>query len=143
MFSLSNLFKGPQPTVGCQRWSEFVPPEFIYLTEGGPSPPDVEKQDKWLRSYARWRVSYEGFVKNEQELESSALPQEETDRRHREAFVALYLHSGQWHAILLMLVKDVPEPERAKHLGEIDGTLVELRKRIANGAASIAPALKP
>lgn len=132
MFSLFKLFKTPQPTVGCQRWSEFVPPEFIYLTEGGPSPPDVETLDNWLRSYARWQASYQGFVKNEQDLESSTLLQEETDRRHREAFVALYLHSGQWHAILLMLVRDVSEPERAKHLGDIDGALAELRKRIAN-----------
>ena len=132
MFSLSKLFKAPGPTAGCQRWSEFVPPEFIYLTEGGPSPPDVERLSKWLMSYARWRASYEGFVKNEQELESSAVLQEEDDRRHREAFVALYLHSGQWHAILLNLVKDVSESERAKHLGEIDGALAELRKRIAN-----------
>ena len=80
----------------------------------------------------RLRARYEGFVKNEQELESNALLQEEIDRRHREAFVALYVHSAQWHAILLKLVKDVSEPERAKHLGEIDGALVGLRKGIAN-----------
>lgn len=109
-----------------------MPPEFIYLEEGGPSPPEVETLNKWLKSYGRWRASYEGFVTNEQELKSSALLQDETDGRHREAFVALYLHSAQWHAILLKLVKDAPEPERAKHLGEIDSALVELRKRIAN-----------
>ncbi len=132
MFSLSKLFRASPPTVGCQRWSEFVPPEFIYLQEGGPTPPDVETLKRWLGSYAKWRASYEGFVKNEQELERSALPKEEADRRHHEYYVALYLHAAQWHAILLLLVKDVSEPERAKYLGEIDCALVELRQRIAN-----------
>lgn len=131
MFSLSKFFT-PQPTVGCQRWSEFVPPEFIYLDEGGPSPPDVEKLSNWLKSYARWQASYEAFVKNEQALESGRMLPDATDLRHRESFAALYLHSAQWHAILLMLVKDVSEAERAKKLADIDGILPELRRRITN-----------
>lgn len=132
MFSLSKLFKAAEPTVGCHRWSEFVPPEFIYLSEGKPVPTDVDKLNNWLKSYERWRASYAAFVRNEQALEKSTLAQDEADRRNREYYVALLLQSAQWHAILLLLVKDVSDLERSKQLAEIDVALAELRKRIAN-----------
>ena len=128
LHTLFRLLKAGRPTVGPQRWSEFVPPEFNFLSEGGPNPQDVYVFKNWLRSYARWRTSYEAFAANEH----AELAQDETDQRHREFFAALYLKSAQWHAILLMLIKNVPEPERAKYLGELDGSLAGLRQRFAS-----------
>jgi hypothetical protein len=59
---------------------------------------------------------------------------DERDRRSYEYFSALLLQSGQWHATLLLPVKDVSEPERAQLLAEIDRALAELRKRLTNAS---------
>ncbi len=125
--TLFRLLKAGRPTVGPHRWSEFVPPDFNYLSEGGPNPRDVYSFKSWSRSYARWWTSYEAYLANEH----ADLAQDETDKRHREFFAALYLQSAQWHAILLSLIKDAPEPERTKCLSELDGALAGLRQRFA------------
>ena len=54
-------------------------------------------------------------------------------RRQYEHYAGLFFQSGQWHAILLMLVEEVSEPERMRYLGEIDGFLEELRGGLVRG----------
>jgi len=130
MISISKLLQRPRPPTSFDRWREVVPPEYGYLAEGKPSPPDVNTLRKWLRSYARWQAGYQGLLEIEQDLEVRARSMDEVDRRHHEYFAALFMQSAQWHAILLMLVRDGSEPERSKHLAEIDRTLAELRRRI-------------
>ena len=55
--------------------------------------------------------------------------------RQYQHYAGLFFQSGQWHAILLMLVEDedVSEPERSRYLGEMDGFLEELRGRMGRG----------
>ena len=115
-----------------QNWREAVIPQFPYLQRGEPATPDADTLKKWRRSYERWQKAYEGFLAIEQHLKSLAKPMDESDRRNYESFAALLLHSGQWHAILLTMLKDVPEPQRVEHLAGIDRSLAELRTRIAD-----------
>jgi hypothetical protein len=132
MIAFSRLFGRPQPPDSYKSWNEAVIPEFNYLQEGQPVPTDVDKLKKWLKSFARWKAGYEGFLEIERSLKCRGRPMDEWDRRCYEHFSALLLASGQWHATLLRPVKDVSEPERARLLAEIDGALGELRKRIKN-----------
>jgi len=132
MISIARLFGRPQPPDSYESWHEAVIPEFIYLQEGHPIPTDVDKHKKWLKSFARWKTGYEGFLEIERALERRGRRMDERDRRSYEHFSALLLASGQWHATLLLLVKDGSEPERAELLAEIDRALAELRKRIKN-----------
>ena len=132
MISISKLRGWPQPPESYESWYEAVIPEFIYLQEGRPVYPDVDKLKKWLRSFARWKSGYEGFLKIERALERRGRAMDERDRRIYEYYSALLLQSGQWHATLLLSVKDASEPERARLLAEIDRALAELRKRINN-----------
>jgi len=114
-----------------KNWREAMIPNFLYLGRGKPSPPEADTLKKWFRSYERWQKGYEGFLAIEQHLKSLAKPMDQSDRRHYESFAALLLQSGQWHAILLTMLKDTPEAQRAERLAEIDRTLADLRKRIA------------
>lgn len=109
-----------------------MPPEFTYLAGGNPEPPHADTFTKWFKCYQRWQSAYAGFLEIERHLEEGSTAADERDRRHHEFFAALLLQSAQWHAILLMLLKDVAEAERAERLAEIDQYLVELRKRITN-----------
>jgi hypothetical protein len=52
------------------------------------------------------------------------------DRRQYEHYTGLFFQSGQWHAILLMLLEDISESERSRYLAEIDGFLAGLRERM-------------
>ena len=122
--------KQQQPPSSVESWSEAVPPEFTYLAEGNPDPQDADTFKKWSKSYQRWQSAYAGFLEIERHLEQLSKATDERDRRHHEFFAALLLQSGQWHAILLMLLKDVAEGERAERLVGIDRDLLELRKRI-------------
>jgi len=121
-----------QPPDSYESWHEAVIPEFIYLQEGRPAYPDADTLKKWLRSFARWKTAHEGFFEIERALEHRGRPMEDRDRRSYEYYSALLLQSGQWHATLLLSLKDVSESERARLLAGIDGTLAELRKRIKN-----------
>jgi hypothetical protein len=132
MMSISKLLGRPQPPDSYESWHEAVIPEFIYLQQGKPVPTDVDKLKKWLKSFARWKSGYEGFLEIERALERRGRPIEARDRRSYEYFAALLWQSGQWHATLLLPMNDVSEPERAQLLDEIDRALAELRKRLTN-----------
>ena len=127
MISTSRLLGRSQPPDSYENWGEVVIPQHHYLAAGRPYPPDVDKLKKWVKSFARWRAGYEGFLEIERSLERRG---RSVMKRTYEYFVALLLQSGQWHAALLLMVKDVAEPERARLLAEIDRALAELRKRI-------------
>ena len=127
MIRIGQLLGRPQPPDSFESWGEVVIPQHHYLAAGRPYPPDVDKLKKWLKSFARWRAGYEGFLEIERSLER---PGQSAMKRSYEYFVALLLQSGQWHAALLLMVKDVGEPERAKLLAKIDHALAELRMRI-------------
>ena len=132
MISISKLMGQPQPPESYESWHEAVIPEFIYLHQGHPAAPDADNYKKWLKSFARWKTGYEGFLALERSLERRGRPMDERDRRSYEHFSALLLQSALWHAILLTPVKDAYEPEGSQHLAEIDLALAELRKRIKN-----------
>jgi len=129
MRTISRLLGRPQPPDSYERWGEVVIPQLRYLQAGRPYPPDVDVLKKWLKSFARWKAGYEGFLEIERSLERRGRP---VDKRTYEYYVALLLQSGQWHAALLLMVKDVSEPQRAKLLAETDQALADLRKRIKN-----------
>jgi hypothetical protein len=114
-----------------QSWREAVIPRFLYLQGGNPTPPNADTLQKWVRSYDKWRMAYEGFLEIDQHLNSLSRLEDETDQRHREFYAAVLLQSGQWHVILLLMLKDIPEAERGERRTEIDRLLTDLRKRIA------------
>jgi hypothetical protein len=127
MSTISRLLGRAQPPDSYERWADAVIPEFAYLRAGRPDAPDVDKLKKWLKSFARWKAGYEGFLALERSLGRRGRP---VEQRTYEYYVALLLQSGQWHAALLLMVKDIAEPQRAKQLAELDQALAELRKRI-------------
>lgn len=132
MISIVRLLGRPLPPDSFESWYQAVIPQFLYLRAGRPDAPEVHKHQKWLKSFARWKTGYEGFLQIERTLERRGRPMNERDRRSREYYSALLLQSGQWHATLLLLVKDVSEQERVALLAQLDRALPELRKRIAN-----------
>ncbi|MBE0702131.1 MAG: hypothetical protein IH582_03015 [Afipia sp.] len=99
------------------------------LLHEGPSVRDVRSLKRWLDAYRRWRDGYDAFIKAIGTFSSGGFT-DELDRRQYEHYVGLFFQSGQWHAILLMLLEDVPEAERTRHLAELDGVLSDLSERI-------------
>ncbi len=132
MNSILKLLGRPQPPDSYESWHEAVIPKFNYLREGLPLAPDIEKNKKWQKSFARWKDGYNGFLEIERALQGRGRLMDARDRRSYEYYTALLLQSAQWHAILLPLVKDISEAERAKSLAEIDRALAQLRQRIKN-----------
>lgn len=130
--SMFNLFKSqPKLPESFNRWSEVdVVASSEYLHEG-PSVDNVRTLKHWLDAYERWRSGYDAFVKAAGVSIGSVKLTDDFDRRQLEHYAALFLQSGQWHAILLMLLEDVSDSERSRYMTEIDLILVELRKRIA------------
>ena len=125
------LFKSrPKLPASFERWSEvdgITSSEFLHE---GPSVLDIRTLKQWLDAYERWRAGYDAFARAAGTLDSSGFT-DDFDRRQYEHYVALFLQSGQWHAILIKLLEDVPEPERSRYVADIDGVLADLRKRIA------------
>lgn len=100
------------------------------LLHEGPSVLDVRSLKQWLDAYERWRAGYDAFVKTAGTLDSVGFT-DDFDRRQYEHYTGLFFQSGQWRAILLMLLEDVSEAERSRYLAEIDGFLGDLRERMA------------
>lgn len=99
------------------------------LLHEGPSVLDVRTLKRWLDEYSRWRAGYDEFLKVERTLLDGGFS-DDFDHRHFEHYAALFLQTGQWHAILLGLLDDVPDSERSRYLTEIDGFLANLRKKL-------------
>lgn len=97
---------------------------------GGPSVVEVRTFKGWLDAYDRWRGGYDEYLRAAGTLSGSDSFTDDFDRRQCEHYTALFVQSGQWHAILLMLLKDVPASEQSRYLAEIDGFLVDLRQRL-------------
>ena len=98
------------------------------LLDQGPSLTDIQSLGNWVDAYERWRSGYEAYLKAAANLNGDAT--DEFEDRQYEHYTALFLQSGQWHAIFLLLLKNVPEEERAGYLAELDGFLAELRGRM-------------
>lgn len=119
----------PKLPASFNRWSEVDLVAGSELLHEGPSVLDIRTLKQWLDAYERWRAGYDAFTKAAGTLESSGFT-DDFDRRQHEHYAALFLQSGQWRAMLLMLLEDVPESERSQYVAEIDGILADLRKRI-------------
>ena len=132
MISISKLLGRTQPPGTYENWFEAVIPEFIYLHEGRPAHPDADTLKKWKKSFARWQAGYDGFRAIERSLQRRGRPMQERDRRSCDHFTTLLLTSALWHALLLLAVNDVTEPERSRLLAEIDQASAELTNRIKN-----------
>jgi hypothetical protein len=125
------LFKSrPKLPASFDRWSDVDVVAGSELLHEGPSVLDIRTLKQWLDAYERWRSGYDAFVKAARTLDSGGFI-DDFDRRQYEHYTALFLQSGQWHAILLMLLENVPEAERSRYVAEIDGVLADLRKRFA------------
>lgn len=124
------LFKSkPKLPASFERWNDvdiIVSSEELHV---GPSVLDIRSLKQWLDTYRRWRDGYEAFVKAADTLGGSGFT-DDFDRRQYGHYTALFIQSGQWRAILLMLLEDVSEPERSRYLAELDGFLAGLRERL-------------
>ena len=100
----------------------------------GPGVFEILTLNEWLRAFERWRAGYDAFLKAASSIGKGGFT-DDFDRRQHEHYAGLFFQSGQWHAILLMLieVEDVSEPERERYLGEMDSFLEELRGRMERG----------
>jgi hypothetical protein len=96
----------------------------------GPSVLEVRTFKRWLDAYERWRGGYDEYLKAVRTLAGSDSFVDDFDRRQCEHYTALFIQSGQWRALLLMLLQDAAASERSRYLAEIDGFLADLRKRI-------------
>ena len=124
------LFKSrPQLPASFERWSQVDIIAGSELLYEGPSVLDVRSLERWLEDYRRWRDGYDALIKAAGTLRSGDFA-DDFDRRQYEHYLGLFLQSGQWRAILLMLLEDVPEAERSRHLAELDGFLSHLRERM-------------
>ena len=124
------LFKSrPKLPASFDRWSEVDIIAGSELLREGPTVLNIRTLKQWIDAYERWRAGYDVFAKAASTSDSAGFT-DDFDRRQHEHYAALFLQSGQWHAILLMLLEDVPEPERSGYLDDIDGILADLRKRI-------------
>jgi hypothetical protein len=125
------LFKSrPKLPASFDRWSEVDVIAGSELLHEGPSVLDIRTLKQWLDAYERWRAGYGAFAKVAGTLDRGSFT-DDFDRRQHEHYAALFLQSGQWRVILLMLLEDVPESERSRYVAEIDGILADLRLRIA------------
>jgi len=100
------------------------------LLAEGPSVLEIRSLMQWLDTYRRWRDGYEAFLKAAVTLGRGEFT-DEFDRRQYEQYTGLFFQSGQWRAILLILLENVPESERSRYLAEMDGFLADLRGRLA------------
>ncbi len=113
------------------RWEEV---DIITSSENLPSGPhisEIRTLAQWLDAYGRWRGCHDEFLKAEQTIPVDGKLIDEFDKRQHEHYSALFLQSGQWHAVLLMLLEEITEAERSRYIAEIDGILAELRRNIA------------
>ena len=125
------LFKSrPKLPASFDRWSEVDIIVGSELLHEGPSVLDVRSLKQWLDAYERWRDGYDAFVKAAGTLDGGGFT-DDFDRRQYDHYAGLFFQSGQWRAILLLLLEDVPDSERSRYVAEIDGILADLRKRIA------------
>ena len=124
------LFKSrPKLPESFERWSEVDIIAGSELLHEGPSVLDVRSLKRWLDAYGRWRGGCDAFIKAAGTLDGGGFA-DDFDRRQYEHYTALFLQSGQWRAILLMLLEDVSESERSRYLAELDGLLTGLRERM-------------
>jgi hypothetical protein len=129
-FTMFTLFKSrPKLPASFERWREVDTIAGSELLYEGPSVLDVRSLKQWLDAYRRWRDGYDAFVKAAATLGGDGST-DEFDRRQYEHYTGLFFQSGQWHAILLMLLEGVSESERSRYLTELDGLLADLRERM-------------
>jgi hypothetical protein len=127
MFS---FFKSqPKLPASFERWSEVDLIAGSELLHEGPSVLDVRSLERWVDDYRRWRDGYDAFDKAASTLSSGGFI-DDFDRRQYEHYVGLFLQSGQWRAILLMLLEDITEADRSRYLAELDIALSDLRERM-------------
>lgn len=125
------LFKSrPKLPASFDRWSEVDVVAGSELLHEGPSVLDIRTLKQWLDAYERWRAGYDAFVKAAGTLSGGGSFVDDFDRRQHEHYAALFLQSGQWRAILLLLLEGVPDSERDRYVQEIDRVLADLRKRM-------------
>lgn len=131
MFS---LFKsGGKLPDSFERWSMM---DIIVSSEelaSGPSIGKIRNLAQWLDQHERWQAGYDELIKAEQTLAATNGYTDDFDRRQHEHYAALLLQSGQWLAILLKLLKDLPEERQSRHLHDLDARLDTLRHRIGQG----------
>ncbi|HEY4414530.1 MAG TPA: hypothetical protein VGO57_02470 [Verrucomicrobiae bacterium] len=116
--------------VSFDRWQEvdvIVSSECLYAE---PSVLEVTTYKQWLDAYARWQVGYDAYRKAVDSMADGELG-DDFERRLYAHYTGLFYQSGHWHAILLMLLKQVAETERSRHLAEMDGILAGLGEKIA------------
>ena len=124
------LFKSrPKLPASFERWKDVELIASSELLYEGPSVLDVRSFERWLDTYKRWKDGYDAFIKAAGTVAGDEFT-DEFDCRQHEHYAGLFLQSGQWHAMLLMLLEDVSEADRSRYLAEIDGSLVGLRKKI-------------
>jgi hypothetical protein len=111
------------------RWSEVDVVVSSDHLHSGPSVLHVRTLKRWLEEYSRWRAGYDEFIRAERTLLDGGFT-DDFDHRQFEHYAALFIQTGQWHAMLLALLEDAPEAERSRYLTEIDGFLADLRKKI-------------
>ena len=126
------LFKSrPKLPASFERWSEVDIVAGSELLYSGPSVLEVRSLKRWVDEYERWRAGYDEFIKAARTVLDGGGFTDDFDRRQFEHYAAMFLQSGQWRAILLLLLEDVSEPERSRYLTELDGLLAELREQMA------------
>lgn len=113
-----------------ERWGTV---SIIVSSENLASSPYIGKirnLDQWLDAHGRWQAGYDELVKAEQTLASTNGYTDDFDRRQHEHYAALLLQSGQWLAILLKLLKDLPEETQSRHLQDLEARLDTLRQSL-------------
>lgn len=99
-----SLFKSPPILpASFERWSSVDVLISSELIHEGPSIRDVRSLKCWLDVYRRWRSGYDEFIKSTGTI-SDGVFLDAFDRRQYEHYAGLLLQSGQWRAILLMLL---------------------------------------
>jgi hypothetical protein len=128
MFSLFQT--RPKLPASFERWNEVDGVASSEFLHEGPSVLDVRNLKQWLDPYERWNAGYIAFVKAERTILDGGGFSDDFDRRQYDYYTALFFQSGEWLAILLMLLEDVSESDRSRYLAEIDSCLSDLRRRI-------------
>jgi hypothetical protein len=120
----------PELPASFKRWTNVDVIAGSECLHEGPSVVEVRTFKRWLDAYERWPGGFGEYLKAVGTLSGSDTFVDALDRRQHEHYTALFVQSGQWHAILLMLLKDFPASEESRYLAEIDGFLSDLRKRL-------------
>lgn len=113
-----------------ERWSKVDAVVASESLHAGPSVQEVRTLKQWLSAYRNWRAGYLAFLKST-ETAAHIDSIDQFDRRQLEHYAALLLQSGQWHAILLLLIEDVDDSDQSHYLSKIDKFLGRLREIIA------------